>query len=76
MKTEQYQEIDDAARDMAGDLSAKPNEDQVIAAMTKHGGVFVHFFAAAYQVADPENRGKIRTTWAELWEKYEGMVGK
>jgi hypothetical protein len=72
MKTEQYQEIENAARDMAG----KPDDRMIAYAMFKRGGSFVRHLAAAYQVADPENREKIRTTWADLWEKYEGMVGK
>lgn len=46
----------------------------VIDAMEKYGGSFVAALAQAARRADADNLAKIKATFSEYWERYEGMV--
>ena len=51
------------------------HEEQVIDAMQRYGGSFVKVIAAAYRVADSENRDRLRTAFSGYWAYY-GMLAK
>lgn len=53
-----------------------PPDSEIMAAMKKYGGGFVHFLGQAALIADPENLAKIKDTWPEYWTKYEAMALK
>jgi hypothetical protein len=42
--------------------------------MIEYGGSFVRKLGAAALVADPENMGKIKTTWPDYWAQYDRMA--
>lgn len=50
------------------------SDNAIILAMETHGGAFVKRLAAAWRVADPENKQRIKATWPEYWEKYAAIV--
>lgn len=45
-----------------------------INAMEKYGGSFAAALAKAARVADATNLMYIKTTWANLWARYEEMA--
>jgi len=51
-----------------------PTTDQVIACMQRDGGSFIRALAAAWLVADPENRALIETTWAHRFNHYRALA--
>lgn len=46
----------------------------IIEKMREYGGGFVKTLAVAYLNADPTNRGIIRNTFREYWQKYSEIV--
>lgn len=44
-----------------------------LAAMRKFGGGFVKILGNLGEHADPKNLARIKATWPEYWEQYEGM---
>jgi hypothetical protein len=53
-----------------------PDERAIIVEMENIGGSFIRALAAAYRLADPENRARIRSTWPEAWAKYQLFAQK
>jgi len=51
------------------------NERAILDAMQQYGGSFIRMLAQCYIVADPDNRAKIRATWADDWAWYAEMAG-
>lgn len=46
----------------------------IVEAMTKYGGSFVQALAECFHRADATNFAKLRETFSNYWEQYEGMV--
>lgn len=53
-----------------------PDERAVIEQMERFGGSFIRALAAAYRLGDPDNRERIRRTWAQEWTKYKWFAEK
>jgi hypothetical protein len=49
---------------------------KIIRSMESHGGSFVQTLAQAWRLADPDNRERIETTWADLFAHYNAMFCK
>lgn len=52
------------------ELSHRVYPEAVVEFIEQHGGSFMRAIAAAWRVADPQNRAKIETTWAAEWAKH------
>ena len=50
------------------------DDDAIIHAMQVFGGSFIRRLADCYQVADDENRARLKTAFSDLWEKYEDLA--
>ena len=49
-------------------------DSEVLDAMKSHGGGFVKSLAAAANLADPENLGRIRAAFPDYWRDYTVMA--
>lgn len=59
---------------MASKTFMSTEDHNTLEAMILHGGSFVKALARAAHHADPENLRRIKATWPEYWEKYQGLV--
>lgn len=50
------------------------HEMDVVDAMEKYGGSFVQALAVCFRRADANNLAKLKATFSEYWEQYEGMA--
>jgi hypothetical protein len=50
------------------------DDHDVVHAMYVYGGGFVTELAKLWTVADPENRRRIKATWADLWAEYTELA--
>lgn len=49
-------------------------EGEIIEAMKKYGGSFVHALSTCFLFADSDNFKKLRHAFPEYWEEYREMV--
>lgn len=49
---------------------------QVIRAMQRYGGGFIHALAEAFLHADANNRHRLKSAFPEYWSKYSEMASK
>lgn len=52
------------------DAPSQEDVDVVVAGVRRYGGSFAQALAAALQLADSDNRRRIRSAFQELWDKY------
>jgi hypothetical protein len=51
-------------------------DEDVVAAMERSGGSFVHALAACWRRADPENRQTIQAAFADVWARYTAVAAR
>jgi hypothetical protein len=49
-------------------------EQATISFMKRYGGSFVQALAEAYICADMQNRARIRSAFADYWDRYSAMA--
>ncbi len=47
-----------------------PTDQEIIEKMEQRGGHFVRCLAACFKTADPENFGKLKSTFIHYWTNY------
>lgn len=57
-------------------LDAEVAKYRVVDAMTRYGGSFVKALADAWRAADPHNRRRLETTFADYFENYRQMADR
>lgn len=46
------------------------SDQDVISAMEAHGGAFAKALAAAFKLADPDNKFRLKVSFPEIWNRY------
>lgn len=49
-------------------------DEDILIAMETYGGSFVRALALAFRHADVQNQARLRTAFADVWEKYRKLA--
>ena len=50
------------------------SDEDVVEAMIRYGGGFASALGTLYRLADRDNRTRIKTTWADYWQRYDELA--
>lgn len=50
------------------------DHEEIIQAMERYGGSFAKALAAAWRVADDNNRNRLALAFADVWEVYRAIA--